>query len=56
MKDDTIYAPSTAIGGAIALIRMSGPLCPDIARDMLDREVTKTPRKLWSAEWITRRS
>ena len=46
MITDTIYAPSTAIGGAIALIRVSGPLCPDIARDMLDRDVTKTPRTL----------
>ena len=46
MKVDTIYAPSTAIGGAIDLIRVSGPLCPDIARDMLDRDVTRTPRML----------
>ena len=46
MKVDTIYAPSTAVGGAIALIRVSGPLCPDIAREMLDRDVTKTPRML----------
>ena len=46
MKVDTIYAPSTAIGGAIALIRVSGSLCPDIAREMLDRDVTKTPRML----------
>lgn len=46
MQTDTIYAPSTAIGGAIALIRVSGPLCPDIAREMLDRDVTKTPRML----------
>ena len=46
MTADTIYAPSTAIGGAIALIRVSGPLCPDIVRDMLDRDVTKTPRML----------
>ena len=37
MKVDTIYAPSTAVGGAIALIRVSGSLCPDIAREMLDR-------------------
>ena len=46
MTADTIYAPSTAIGGAIALIRVSGPLCPNIAREMLDRDVTKTPRTL----------
>lgn len=46
MEHDTIYAPSTAIGGAIALIRVSGPLCPAIAREMLDRDVTKKPRTL----------
>ena len=46
MTVDTIYAPSTAIGGAIALIRVSGPLCSQIARGMLDRDVTKTPRML----------
>lgn len=46
MAADTIYAPSTAIGGAIALIRVSGPLCPDIAREMLDRDIGKTPRML----------
>ena len=46
MTIDTIYAPSTAVGGAIALIRVSGPLCPFIAREMLDRDVTQTPRML----------
>ena len=46
MPTDTIYAPSTAIGGAIALIRVSGPLCGSIARGMLDRDVTKTPRMM----------
>ena len=46
MQADTIYAPATAIGGAIALIRVSGPLCPNIARAMLDRDVTQTPRML----------
>ena len=46
MTVDTIYAPSTAVGGAIALIRVSGPLCPIIAREMLDRDVSKTPRML----------
>lgn len=46
MTSDTIYAPATAIGGAIALIRVSGPACPDIARSMLDRDVTQTPRTL----------
>ncbi len=46
MTVDTIYAPATAIGGAIALIRVSGPLCPNIAREVLDRDVTQTPRML----------
>ena len=46
MQADTIYAPATAIGGAIALIRVSGPLCPNIVQAMLDRDVTKTPRML----------
>ena len=46
MTIDTIYAPSTAIGGAIALVRVSGPLCRDIAGEMLDRDVTKTPRMM----------
>ena len=46
MQADTIYAPATAIGGAIALIRVSGSLCPNIARAMLDRDVAKTPRML----------
>ncbi len=46
MTVDTIYAPSTAVGGAIALIRVSGPLCPVIAREMLDRDVTKAPRMM----------
>ena len=46
MQADTIYAPSTAIGGAIALIRVSGSLCRDIARAMLDRDVTGRPRTL----------
>ena len=46
MQADTIYAPATAIGGAIALIRVSGPLCPNIVQAMLDRDVTQTPRML----------
>ena len=46
MTVDTIYAPSTAIGGAIALIRVSGPLCRSIAQETLDRDVGKTPRML----------
>ena len=46
MTVDTIYAPSTAVGGAIALVRVSGPLCADIAKGMLDRDVTKAPRMM----------
>ena len=52
MTTDTIYAPSTAIGGAIALIRVSGPSCADIAKKMLDRDVTKTPRMLRFARMV----
>ena len=44
MITDTIYAPSTAIGGAIALIRVSGPDCRRIAREILSRDVAQTPR------------
>ena len=44
MITDTIYAPSTAIGGAIALIRVSGPDCRRIAGEILSRDVAETPR------------
>lgn len=43
---DTIYAPSSAIGGAVAIIRLSGPLCRTIAQSILSRDVTRTPRQL----------
>ena len=46
MQTQTIFAPSTAIGGAIALIRVSGPLCPNIAAAVFDRDITATPRVL----------
>ena len=46
MTTDTICAPSTAIGGAVALVRVSGPLCSRIAGEMLDRDVTNTPRMM----------
>jgi len=46
MTTDTIYAPSTNLGGAIALIRVSGPLCRGIAQAILDRNLTQTPRML----------
>ena len=43
--EDTIYAPSTAIGGAIAVIRISGEEAPR-ARLLLDRDPTAHPREL----------
>ncbi len=45
MENDTIYAPSSAIGGAIAVLRVSGPeACR--AAELFDRNVTKSPQKL----------
>lgn len=43
--EDTIYAPSTAIGGAIAIIRISGEEAPR-TRLLLDRDPTAHPREL----------
>lgn len=43
---DTIYAPSSAVGGAVAIIRLSGDLCRSIAKTIFSRDVTKTPRQL----------
>lgn len=43
---DTIYAPSSAIGGAIAVLRISGPASRDVAKAILDRDITKHPREL----------
>lgn len=43
---DTIYAPSSAVGGAVAIIRLSGDLCRSIAQTIFSRDVTKTPRQL----------
>ncbi|MCL2695744.1 MAG: tRNA uridine-5-carboxymethylaminomethyl(34) synthesis GTPase MnmE [Clostridiales bacterium] len=42
----TIYAPSTAVGGAIAIIRLSGEGCVKIARVILDRDIMVRPREL----------
>ncbi|MBQ6426307.1 MAG: tRNA uridine-5-carboxymethylaminomethyl(34) synthesis GTPase MnmE [Clostridia bacterium] len=42
---DTIFAPSTAIGGAIAVIRISGPKAGD-AEMLLERSVTDKPGRL----------
>lgn len=43
--EDTIYAPSSAIGGAIAVIRVSGSEARRVC-DLLNRELTRQPRKL----------
>ena len=43
--EDTIYAPSSAIGGAIAIIRISGA-CAVRVRELLDRDPTNRPREL----------
>lgn len=43
--EDTIYAPSSAIGGAIAVIRISGELAAQAA-SLLDRDPTAHPREL----------
>ena len=43
--EDTIYAPSSAIGGAIAVIRVSGDQARRVC-DLLNRELTRQPRKL----------
>ena len=43
---DTVFAPSTAIGGAIAVIRVSGGKTREIAARVLDRDVTARPGML----------
>lgn len=43
---DTIYAPSSAVGGAVAIIRLSGDLCRSIAQSIFSRDVTSSPRQL----------
>ena len=43
--EDTIYAPSSAIGGAIAIIRISGPEA-EKTKTLLDRDPVKHPREL----------
>ena len=42
---DTIFAPSSAIGGAIAVIRISGPKAGD-AEKLLGRNLTDRPGRL----------
>jgi tRNA modification GTPase len=45
MTEDTIYAPSSAVGGAIAVVRVSGTLARRIA-ELMDRDPTGKPRTL----------
>ena len=45
MKTDTIYAPSSAIGGAIAVIRISGDRAREAA-GLFDRDILARPREL----------
>lgn len=45
MREDTIYAPASAIGGAIAVLRISGPAAGETAR-ILSADITKTPREM----------
>ena len=47
--EDTIYAPSSAIGGAIAIIRISGGEASRV-RELLDGDPTQTPRELSHAK------
>ena len=47
-KEDTIYAPSSAIGGAIAVIRVSGEEAGRVT-ELLDRDPTITPREMTHA-------
>lgn len=43
---DTIYAPSSAIGGAVAVVRLSGPECSVVVKKILSRDLTRTPHAL----------
>ena len=51
--EDTIYAPSSAIGGAIAIIRISGADAERV-KTLLDRDPTKHPRELTHTRLIYR--
>ncbi len=46
--EDTIYAPSSAIGGAIAVIRISGENAGK-TKKLIGRDLTARPRKLFHA-------
>ena len=43
--EDTIYAPSSSIGGAIAIIRISGEEAGNV-KQLLDRDPTRHPREM----------
>ena len=43
---DTIYAPSSAIGGAVAVVRLSGPECCAVVKKILSRDLTRPPHAL----------
>lgn len=43
---DTVFAPSSAIGGAIAVIRVSGSASRAIAEQLLDKPVWETPARM----------
>lgn len=43
---DTVFAPSSAIGGAICVIRVSGPGSRAIAERLLDKPVWKAPARM----------
>ncbi len=43
---DTVYAPSTAIGGAISIIRVSGEQTRAIAEKLLDKSVADRPNRM----------
>ncbi len=45
MTEDTIFAPSSAIGGAIAVIRISGPDAASTNK-LLSKDITAVPQKL----------
>lgn len=45
MRENTIFAPASAVGGAVTVIRISGPDAARVAR-LLSADVTKTPREL----------
>jgi len=51
--EDTIYAPSSAIGGAIAIVRISGADAERV-NTLLDRDPTKRPRELTHTRLIYR--